>query len=261
MATVRSTAGKLLENPRFVTRIFASTEYAWIWLIARLYVGWNFMDSGWHKLQDPGWMSTGASLNGFWQRVVVVPETGRPAIVYDWYREFLLFLLNSHSAVWFAKMVAIGEFMVGLGLMVGLLTGIAAFFGALMNWNFMLAGSASTNPILGLIGISIMIAWKTAGWWGLDRFALPYIGAPWQKGKLLGGEKLVVADSEEQARRQAIEEWVRMIIGAGLILYAVISLSGAAQVIVLLLAAVVVAVTGLGVWPIIRSLSKAASTR
>ena len=259
MGTIRGKAGKLLENPRFVTAIFSSTEYAWIWLIARLYMGWSFTEAGWHKLHDPGWMSTGASLNGFWQKAVTIPQTGKPAIVYDWYREFLQFLLNSHSHVWFAKLVSIGEFMVGLGLMVGLLTGIAAFFGAFMNWNFMLAGSASTNPVLGLIGIGIMIAWKAAGWWGLDRFALPYLGAPWKRGKLLGGEKLVVADSETQARRQALEEWVRMMIGAGIILYALISLSGAAQVILVLVAAVLIAVTGLGIFPILRSTSKATS--
>jgi thiosulfate dehydrogenase [quinone] large subunit len=46
----------------------------------------------------------------------------------------------------------------------GVFTEIAAFLGALMNWNFMLAGTAGTNPMMGLIAIGIMIAWKTAGW-------------------------------------------------------------------------------------------------
>jgi thiosulfate dehydrogenase (quinone) large subunit len=48
-----------------------------------------------------------------------------------------------------------------------------------MNWNFIMAGSASTNGLLFAIAIVLILAWKVAGWYGLDRFLLPYIGAPW----------------------------------------------------------------------------------
>ena len=27
----------------------------------------------------------------------------------------------------------------------------------------------------------IVLAWKVAGWWGLDRWALPLLGTPWQR--------------------------------------------------------------------------------
>ncbi|MBI2164874.1 MAG: DoxX family membrane protein [Chloroflexi bacterium] len=253
MAGVQNNAGGLLQNPKIVTAVFSSTEYAWIWLIARTYVGYAWLDAGWHKITDDGWMVTGVALKGFWQRAVTIPETGRPPIAFDWYRELLQFLLSSGSHVWFAKLIAIGEFVVGLALLIGLFVGIAAFFGAFLNWNFMLAGSASTNPVLGLIGIGVMIAWKTSGWWGLDRFILPYVGAPWQRGKLFGGERLVVSGSGVESSRLAIEEWVRMLAGVGLGLYALVSLSGAMQVAVLLVAGVIVGVTGLGLFPILRS--------
>jgi len=52
--------------------------------------------------------------------------------------------------------------------------------GAFMNLNFMLAGSASTNPVLLLLGFLIVLAWKTAGYIGLDRFLLPLLGTPWK---------------------------------------------------------------------------------
>jgi thiosulfate dehydrogenase [quinone] large subunit len=26
------------------------------------------------------------------------------------------------------------------------------------------------------------MAWKNAGWWGLDRFVLPFLGTPWHLG-------------------------------------------------------------------------------
>jgi thiosulfate dehydrogenase (quinone) large subunit len=51
-----------------------------------------------------------------------------------------------------------------------------------MNFNFMLAGSASTNPVLLLIAIGLIQAWKIAGLIGLDYILLPLVGAPWNRG-------------------------------------------------------------------------------
>jgi thiosulfate dehydrogenase (quinone) large subunit len=53
-----------------------------------------------------------------------------------------------------------------------------------MNWNFMMAGTASTNPVLILLSILLILAWRNAGQWGLDRFVLPIVGTPWQLGKV-----------------------------------------------------------------------------
>lgn len=72
--------------------------------------------------------------------------------------------------------------LVGLGLIFGLLTGIAAFFGSLMNVSFLFAGTLSTNPLLFILATWLVMAWKVAGWYGLDRWALPYLGTPWNKG-------------------------------------------------------------------------------
>ena len=58
--------------------------------------------------------------------------------------------------------------------------GIAAFFGALMNMSFLLAGTVSTNPVLFFAGILLILAWKNAGYIGIDRFLLPALGTPWK---------------------------------------------------------------------------------
>ena len=42
-----------------------------------------------------------------------------------------------------------------------------------MNFNYLLAGSASTNPVLAATAILIVLGWKVAGWWGVDRWVLP----------------------------------------------------------------------------------------
>ena len=57
-----------------------------------------------------------------------------------------------------------------------------------MNMNYLLAGSVSTNPVLLVIAVLLMLAWKTAGWWGLDRWTLPILGTPWRPGAVFRHE-------------------------------------------------------------------------
>ncbi len=249
MAGTNRVTGRLLENPRWITALFNNTEFAWLWLMARVYIGWHWLDSGWGKLTSDSWMSGGTALQGFWQRAVVVPDPpGRPPIAYDWYREFLEFMLNAQAYTWFAKLVAVGEFAVGIALLAGIFTGIAAFFGAFMNWNFMLAGSASTNPVMGLLGLGIVLAWKTAGWWGLDRWVLPMLGAPWQPGRLFGHE-VAVPGRRPQTVAGELQQWAGILVAVGMALFALITLTGAWQIVLLLIAAVIAGAFGLGLVP------------
>lgn len=170
--------------------LFKDPRSGVLWLPVRIFVGLDWLAAGTHKMGDPKWMDTGVALQGYWTSAVKVPDApARAAITYDWYRNFLQGLLDSDSYVWFAKLIAIGETLVGLGLILGALVGIAAFFGILMNTSFLLAGSTSSNPILLLLGILLILAWKVAGWIGLDRYLLPSLGTPWHKGALLGSAR------------------------------------------------------------------------
>jgi thiosulfate dehydrogenase [quinone] large subunit len=112
---------------------------------------------------------------------VQIPAEGRPPIVFDWYRSFLQFMLDNDWYTWFGPLVAWGETLIGIALILGALTGIAAFFGAFRNWNFIMAGSASTNGMLLTLAVLLVLAWKVAGWWGLDRWLLPLLGTPWHR--------------------------------------------------------------------------------
>ena len=78
-------------------------------------------------------------------------------------------------------LVVFGEIAIGVGLLLGVLVGIASFFGATLNMSFLLAGTASTNPIMFALGISLILAWRVAGWYGLDRYLLPLLGTPWTR--------------------------------------------------------------------------------
>lgn len=155
--------------------------WTWVWLAVRLYVGYEWVVAGWHKVTSAAWMSGGEALKGYWESAIAMPPPpARAAITYNWYRGFLQFLLSGGHYTWFAKLISYGELLVGVTLICGAFVGIAAFFGAFMNFNFMLAGSASTNPVLFLGAVVLMLAWKNAGYWGLDRWLLPYVGTPWE---------------------------------------------------------------------------------
>ena len=173
----------LIQDPPIAQFLFQNSKASIIWLIVRLYIGWAWLEADWHKFEDPAWMETGQGILGFWNRALAV-NNGKPVIAYDWYRNFIQFLVDSGSHPWFAKVIVFGELAVGLGLIVGALVGIAAFFGALMNMSFLMAGTVSTNPVLFFAGILLILAWKNAGYLGIDRFLLPMLGTPWLQPKL-----------------------------------------------------------------------------
>jgi thiosulfate dehydrogenase [quinone] large subunit len=179
-----------VEDPVSWRLLLGNVFFALFWLPIRFFVGRDWLSAGWHKVTDPEWTQSGVALQSYWERAAAIPESGRPPITYDWFRQFLQYMLDNGWYTWFAKLIAWGEVLVGLGLLVGALVGIAAFFGTVMNFSFMLAGSASSNPVLFGLAVFLVLAWKVAGYWGLDRWLLSMLGTPWQPSALLGGAPL-----------------------------------------------------------------------
>jgi thiosulfate dehydrogenase (quinone) large subunit len=172
--------GTVISDPPLARWLFNSKIAAWLWLPLRIWLGWQWIAASEHKLSDPAWVQTGLALKGFWTSAGALPVApAHPAITFDWYRSFLQMMLDAQAYTWFAKVVAYGELLVGIGLIIGAFVGIAAFFGAMMNFSFMLAGSASTNPLLLVIAVGLILAWKIGGFIGADYFLLKWIGTPW----------------------------------------------------------------------------------
>ena len=48
----------------------------------------------------------------------------------------------------------------------------------LMNMSYLLAGSTSVNPVMFAFSVGLMLAWRVAGYYGLDRYLLPRLGVP-----------------------------------------------------------------------------------
>lgn len=138
----------------------------------RIYLGWKWIDAGWHKLTADKWFDASGFLNGAINKPVM--ESGTQHLQYPHFVEFL-----KHFALpnvgFFNVLIPIGEFLIGLGLIVGALTAAAAFFGMLMNFMFLLAGTVSSNPWLILFGMVILFAGANAGKFGVDYYLLPLL--------------------------------------------------------------------------------------
>ncbi|HUX85971.1 MAG TPA: DoxX family protein [Chloroflexota bacterium] len=173
-----------IEDPPIAQLLFSDTRFALFWLIVRVYAGYEWLMAGLEKFGNPAWTGAkaGTGIAGFVAGSLQKTGGANPAVS-GWYASFLQSIVLPNAAIW-GWLVTLGELAVGVGLILGLLTGIAAFFGGLMNANYLLAGTVSTNPLLFIFATWLVLAWRVAGYWGVDHWLLPLLGVPGQPGVL-----------------------------------------------------------------------------
>ena len=178
-----------IETAKFFRTIFSSSKFAWFWLLLRLYVGYQWFNAGWAKLFNPMWIgeNAGAAVTGFLQGALS-KATGAHPDVSSWYVLFIQNIALPHAQL-FSYFVTYGELLVGIALILGLFVGIAATFAGFMNFNYLFAGTVSINPELLLLEFFLILAWRSAGWYGLDRWLLAMLGTPWKKGSWFSWKK------------------------------------------------------------------------
>jgi thiosulfate dehydrogenase (quinone) large subunit len=176
---VTTRKGAVVQEPSVITMLLNHPLAAWLWLPIRVWLGWQWVTAGWAKLMNPAWLQTGTALQGFLSHAVAAASNGKPVIHYAWYSGFLNMLISSGAYTWMAKVVALGETLVGVALILGIFTGFAALFGGFMNFNYLMAGTVSVNPMFLVISVTLMLAWKVSGYIGLDYFLVPRVGALW----------------------------------------------------------------------------------
>lgn len=165
---------------------------AGILTLLRIYVGWLWLDAGFHKIT--GGFDAGGFLKGAIANPVLDKATGEA--VYPTYLAFV-----EHFALPNIKLINVlipwGELLIGLGLILGTLTTAAAFFGLVLNFMFMFAGTISTNPWMTLLGILVLVAGANAGAFGFDRWVLPAL----RKGvnRILNGKPAAPAEAPAEA--------------------------------------------------------------
>lgn len=172
----------LVEKNSISHLLFNDTKSSWFWLVVRVYVGYEWLTAGWAKVTSDIWVGgvAGQALAGFLKGALVKTAGDHPD-VQGWYAWFLQNVVLTHPTFW-SNLVAYGELLVGIALIIGALTGVAAFFGLFMNLNYLLAGTVSTNPILFTLSIGIILAWNVAGYIGVDRWLLPRMKALRHRG-------------------------------------------------------------------------------
>ncbi|AIQ45398.1 Crp/Fnr family transcriptional regulator [Paenibacillus sp. FSL R7-0273] len=141
--------------------------------VVRIYVGYQWLEAGWHKLTG------GFDASGF-LKGAIAKSVGEDATVQAWWGSFL-----QHAALpnvnFFNLLVPAGEFLVGLGLILGTFTTFAALMGLVMNAAYLLSGTVSTNVQLLLLEVIIIVSAANAGAIGLDRWVLGYLRSLFHK--------------------------------------------------------------------------------
>ncbi|MCP1310389.1 DoxX family protein [Paenibacillus tyrfis] len=145
-------------------------------LVLRVYVGWTWLTAGFHKLTG------GFDATGFLKGAIAKPPMDKATneLIYPTFNAFIEnFALPNAKLI--NIMIPLGEFLVGLGLILGTLATAAAFFGLMMNFMFLFAGTVSTNPWMVLLGFILLAAGANTGKFGGDYYVLPYLRKTFRK--------------------------------------------------------------------------------
>ena len=132
---------RVIEDPPIARALFADVRWSWISLLLRIYVGYSWLTEGINKAKTPGWIGDNAGVFlTKWISAALLKTQGAHPDVQRWYGRFLSAAVLPHAIFW-SYIVTFGEVCVGIGLILGLFTGIAAFFGTTMNASYLLAGN------------------------------------------------------------------------------------------------------------------------
>jgi thiosulfate dehydrogenase [quinone] large subunit len=158
-----------------IKAVFTKPIYTGLfWLVLRVFVGYEFLSAGIEKIESGKWLGAGggAAISGF-LKGGLAKATGAHPEVQSWYVGLVnnVFLPN---ATIFANMVAIGETLVGIALIFGVLTKFAAFWGAVMNLSFLAAGTSSSSPQMLAIEVAMIFAGAGVAYYGIDYFLMPF---------------------------------------------------------------------------------------
>jgi thiosulfate dehydrogenase (quinone) large subunit len=138
------------------------------WLAMRVWLGIMWIQAGSAKLwgaENPAFLHhNGAGVAGF-------AAHGIPA--YSWWGSFLHSFVVPNAG-WIGVLIAVAEFTIGVALVAGLFTRVAALGSLILLFTYVMSGTASVCAFYALFAIVILTMWKTSGWIGIDGLVAAY---------------------------------------------------------------------------------------
>ncbi|MEO8287439.1 MAG: DoxX family protein [Chloroflexota bacterium] len=143
-----------------------------IWLVARLFIGYEFITAGLEKIESGTWIG-GDAISGFLKGALGKASGDHPEVM-GWYTDLVNNVFMPNATI-FSTLVAIGEVAVGVALVLGIVTKFAAFWGAVMNFSFLAAGVSSSNPQMLVLEVAMIFGGAGVAFYGVDKFLMPYL--------------------------------------------------------------------------------------
>lgn len=133
----------------------------------RIYIGYAWLTAGIGKVGGE------FDASGFIQGAIASAGGEHPA-VQGWWAAFLETVALPNAGL-FSFLVAWGEVLVGIALILGIFTNFSALMGITMNFAFLFSGTVSTNAQMVLLTTFLLVAGFNAGRYGLDRWVIPFL--------------------------------------------------------------------------------------
>jgi thiosulfate dehydrogenase (quinone) large subunit len=140
---------------------------ALVWTAMRVWLGVMWIQAGSAKLwgaESAAFLHGGAGVAGF-------AAHGTPA--YSWWGSFQHGFVVP-NADWIGVLVAVAEFSIGIALVSGLFTRIAALGSLALLFTYVMSGTASVCAFYAAFAIVILVMWRTSSWIGVDGLISAY---------------------------------------------------------------------------------------
>jgi thiosulfate dehydrogenase [quinone] large subunit len=178
-----------IKTPPVLQYLTRSKVMAIGWTAIRVWLGIMWIQAGVAKLwgaENPAFLhNSGAGVAGF---------AAHGAAAYSWWGSFLHSFVVPNSG-WIGVLVAVAEFLIGCGLVLGLFTPIAALASLALLFTYVMSGTASVCALYALFAIVLLATWRTSSWIGLDGL----IGGYRQRNNDHSGPEAVVSDLKVHA--------------------------------------------------------------
>ena len=137
------------------------------WTAMRVWLGVMWIQAGVAKL----WGAEAAAFVHSSKGVAGFAAHGTPA--YSWWGSFLHGFVVPNAG-WIGVLVAVAEFAIGIALVAGLFTRVAALGSLALLFTYVMSGTASVCAFYALFAIVILVMWRTSSWIGADGLIAGY---------------------------------------------------------------------------------------